>query len=101
MNASSITEIEQLAKLAEKYGLAVVLLIVVTIALLYLIRLIVLGKLVPRELLERAEEDRDRLQVIMDKEREAFMRPMLQFMSNLKKDEPPIDPGGGRERVDK
>jgi septum formation topological specificity factor MinE len=51
-----------------------------------LLRSIVKGNLVPRELLERAEEDRDRLQNILDKERSDFMAPTLEVLQRLKVD---------------
>lgn len=44
------------------------------------------GDLVPRELLDRAEEDRDRLQAILDKERADFMAPTLEVLQRLKID---------------
>lgn len=91
MGQEEIDGVKELLPLAEKYGLAVVLTFVLLVILAVLVRMIIKGDLVPRSLLDRAEEDRDRLQAILDKEREGFMAPLLEMVKNLKKDE---DRGG-------
>ena len=70
MDTAQLDVLEQVAQFTEKYGLSLVLLLIALGALFYLVMLIVKGSLVPRELLDRAEEERDRLQAILDKERE-------------------------------
>ncbi|MNC62013.1 hypothetical protein D3C75_1119930 [compost metagenome] len=72
--------------MADKYGLAYIVALVLLVIFLVLLRSIVKGNLVPRELLERAEDDRDRLQNILDKERSDFMAPTLEVLQRLKID---------------
>ncbi|MBU5673262.1 hypothetical protein [Paenibacillus brevis] len=91
MGQEEINGVKELLPLAEKYGLAVVLTFILLVILAVLVKMIIKGDLVPRSLLDRAEEDRDRLQAILDKEREGFMAPLLEMVKNLKKDE---DRGG-------
>ncbi|MBW7454661.1 hypothetical protein ACFOLF_11965 [Paenibacillus sepulcri] len=88
MDPEQLTSIEKLAQLAEKYGLSLILAIVLLIVVLYIVRMLIRGDLVPRSLLDRAEEDRDRLQEILDKEREGVMAPMIEWFKNIKKDTP-------------
>ncbi|MNI97331.1 hypothetical protein D3C73_1559620 [compost metagenome] len=57
------------------------------IVVIVMLRAIVKGSLVPRELLDKAEEDRDRLQAILDKERSDFMQPTLDVLKKLKVDQ--------------
>ncbi|NHN29436.1 hypothetical protein [Paenibacillus agricola] len=87
MDASRLSEIEKIAELAEKYGLAVILLMILLIVLLVVGRMLVRGDLVPRHLLERVEEDRDRLQAMLDEERRGIMKPIMDTLSRLKKDD--------------
>ncbi|NJJ41559.1 hypothetical protein [Paenibacillus apii] len=89
MDSNDITNLEKLLPLADKYGLAYVVALILLIILIFLLRAIVKGDLVPRELLDRSEEDRDRLQAILDKERADFMAPTLEVLQRLK-----IDHGG-------
>lgn len=91
MGQEEIEGVKEFLPLAEKYGLAVVLTFILLVILAVLVKMIIKGDLVPRSLLDRAEEDRDRLQAILDKEREGFMAPLLEMVKNLKKDE---DRGG-------
>ncbi|WP_433943455.1 hypothetical protein [Paenibacillus sp. SN-8-1] len=86
MNQAEMSDIEKLLPLAEKYGLAVVLTFILLIVLAVLVRMIIKGDLVPRSQLDKAEEDRDRLQGILDKEREELWGPVLEVFKNLKKD---------------
>lgn len=86
MNSNDIANLEKLLPLADKYGLAYIVALVLLVIFLVLLRSIVKGNLVPRELLERAEEDRDRLQNILDKERSDFMAPTLEVLQRLKVD---------------
>lgn len=91
MDQAHLDATERVAGLAEKYGLSVVLLLILLGVLGYIGRMLLRGDLVPRSLLEKAEEDRDRLQDILDSERASVMGPMLDVVKNLKKDE---DKGG-------
>ncbi|WP_042195863.1 hypothetical protein [Paenibacillus camerounensis] len=86
MNNNDIANLEKLLPLADKYGLAYIVALVLLVIFLVLLRSIVKGNLVPRELLERAEDDRDRLQNILDKERSDFMAPTLEVLQRLKVD---------------
>ncbi|WP_342435904.1 hypothetical protein NSS79_20490 [Paenibacillus sp. FSL L8-0436] len=86
MGSTDITNIERLLPLADKYGLAYIVALILLIIVITLVRSIVKGNLVPRELLDRAEEDRDRLQAILDKERADFMAPTLEVLQRLKID---------------
>ncbi|WP_410770961.1 hypothetical protein [Fontibacillus sp. BL9] len=91
MGQEEINGVKEFLPLAEKYGLAVVLTFILLVILAVLVKMIIKGDLVPRSLLDKAEDDRDRLQAILDKEREGFMAPLLEMVKNLKKDE---DRGG-------
>jgi hypothetical protein len=93
MDPEQLSSIEKIAQLAEKYGLALILAIVLLVVVLYIVRMLARGDLVPRSLLDRAEEDRDRLQAILDKEREGVMAPMMEWFKNIQKDNPQ-DRGG-------
>lgn len=86
MDSNDITNLEKLLPLADKYGLAYIVALILLIIVVALVRSIVKGNLVPRELLDRAEEDRDRLQAILDKERADFMAPTLEVLQRLKID---------------
>lgn len=88
MGQKEVTSLKDLLPLAERYGLAVVLSFILLLVVGVIIRMIIRGDLVPRSLLDRAEEDRDRLQAILDKEREGFMAPLLEVVKNLKQDNP-------------
>ncbi|MNL57688.1 hypothetical protein D3C87_1812710 [compost metagenome] len=88
MPNTEVSILQQLLPLAERYGLAVVLSFILLLIIGIIIRMIIRGDLVPRSLLDRAEEDRDRLQAILDKEREGFMTPLLEVVNNLKKNTP-------------
>jgi hypothetical protein len=86
MNGDQLIELERLLPLAEKYGLAVLLMFVLLTVVLIQWRAMMKGDLVPRELLDRAEEDRDRLQAILDKERRTFMKPTMDAVKKLQID---------------
>ncbi|KWX88963.1 hypothetical protein AMQ83_03500 [Paenibacillus riograndensis] len=86
MDSNDIANLEKILPLADKYGLAYIVALILLVIVLVLLRSIVKGNLVPRELLERAEEDRDRLQNILDKERSDFMAPTLEVLQRLKID---------------
>lgn len=86
MDSNNVLNLEKLLPLADKYGLAYILALVLVFAVFGFVRDIRRGKWVPRELLDRAEEDRDRLQSILDKERSDFMAPTLQVLQGLKID---------------
>ncbi|QSF42641.1 hypothetical protein [Paenibacillus tianjinensis] len=86
MNSTDVTNIKELLPLADRYGLAYIVALVLLFIVIYFLRAISRGDLVPRELLDRAEEDRDRLQAILDKERADFMAPTLEVLQRLKID---------------
>ncbi|KUP25895.1 hypothetical protein [Paenibacillus sp. DMB5] len=86
MDQGNIAQLEKLLPLADKYGLAYITAFLLMLIIVVLLRSIVKGKLVPRELLDRSEEDRDRLQAILDKERSEFMQPTLDVLKKLKID---------------
>ena len=86
MDAEKISVIEKLLPLSEKYGLAVLLVFILLIIVMMQWRAVMKGDLVPRELLDRAEEDRDRLQAVLDKERTEFMQPTLEGLKRMKMD---------------
>ncbi|AIQ29383.1 hypothetical protein P40081_15420 [Paenibacillus sp. FSL P4-0081] len=86
MDSNDVSNLEKLLPLADKYGLAYIVALILLIIVVTLVRSIVKGNLVPRELLDRAEEDRDRLQAILDKERADFMAPTLEVLQRLKID---------------
>jgi ABC-type glycerol-3-phosphate transport system permease component len=54
-----IESVEKVAQLADRYGMTLVLAVILLVVVLYILRLFIAGKLVPRDLLEKAEEDRD------------------------------------------
>ncbi|MBQ4899371.1 hypothetical protein KB559_11035 [Paenibacillus sp. Marseille-P2973] len=87
MGQEEIEGVKEFLPLAEKYGLAVVLTFILLVILVALVRMIIKGELVPRSQLDKAEEDRDRLQGILDKEREELWGPVLEVFKNLKKDQ--------------
>lgn len=87
MDQTELSSLEKLLPLADKYGLAFVLTFILLIVLIALVRMIIKGELVPRSQLDKAEEDRDRLQGILDKEREELWGPVLEVFKNLKKDQ--------------
>ena len=78
------------AQLADKYGVTMILAIVMVIVVLYILRLFISGKLVPRELLDRAEKDRDRLITALN-ELKGPLDQLTIAVNNLKRDE---DRGG-------
>lgn len=86
MDQGNIAQLEKLLPLADKYGLAYITAFLLMLIIVVLLRSMVKGKLVPRELLDRSEEDRDRLQAILDKERSEFMQPTLDVLKKLKID---------------
>ena len=84
MDSEKISLIERLLPLSEKYGLAVLLVFILLIIVMIQWRALMRGDLVPRELLDRAEDDRDRLQAVLDKERTEFMQPTLEGLKRLR-----------------
>lgn len=86
MEAERISDLERILPLVEKYGLSVVLLFLFLIFAYAQWRAVATGKLVPREMLDRALQDNDRLQAILDKERSDFMKPTLEVLQRLKVD---------------
>ncbi|GIP20418.1 MULTISPECIES: hypothetical protein [Paenibacillus] len=94
MGQEEMNSLKDLLPLAERYGLAVVLSFILLLVVVVIIRMIIRGDLVPRSLLDKAEEDRDRLQAILDKEREGFMTPLLEVVKNLKQQDGSDHKGG-------
>lgn len=86
MGSNDLSNLEKMLPLADRYGLAYIVALILLIIVITIVRSIVKGSLVPRELLDRAEEDRDRLQAILDKERADFMAPTLEVLQRLKID---------------
>lgn len=97
MDSNDVSNLEKLLPLADKYGLAYIVALILLIIVIVLVRSIVKGNLVPRELLDRAEEDRDRLQAILDKERADFMAPTLEVLQRLKIDHHAASGSGNEE----
>ncbi|AHV99175.1 hypothetical protein [Paenibacillus sabinae] len=87
MRQDDIAQLEKLLPLADKYGLAYIVALILMIVVIVLLRAIAKGNLVPRELLDKAEEDRDRLQAILDKERSEFMQPTLEVLKKWKNEQ--------------
>ncbi|MEK3682466.1 hypothetical protein [Paenibacillus sp. FSL R10-2736] len=99
MDSNNVLILEKLLPLTDKYGLAYILALVLVFVVFGFVRDIRRGKWVPRELLDRAEEDRDRLQSILDKERSDFMAPTLQVLQGLKIDHAASNnPGNDEDR---
>lgn len=86
MDSIDVTHLEKLLPLADKYGLAYIVALLLLVILLVLLRSIIKGNLVPREILERAEEDRDHLQSILNKERSELLAPTIEGLSRLRND---------------
>ncbi|MNI99565.1 hypothetical protein D3C73_1586770 [compost metagenome] len=61
-------------------------------------RAVATGKLVPREMLDRALQDNDHLQEILDSERKAFMQPTLEVLQRLKVDHNAVNPENSEDR---
>lgn len=98
MNSNDVSNIKELLPLADKYGLAYIVALVLLFIVIYFLRAISKGDLVPRELLDRAEEDRDRLQAILDRERADFMAPTLEVLQRLKIDHSTVSGGNDQDR---
>ncbi|MBY9080983.1 hypothetical protein KIH86_07505 [Paenibacillus sp. HN-1] len=98
MDSNDVSNLEKLLPLADKYGLAYIVALILLIIVIALVRSIAKGNLVPRELLDRAEEDRDRLQAILDKERADFMAPTLEVLQRLKIDHNAASGGNDEDR---
>ncbi|KAA9003997.1 hypothetical protein F4V43_11340 [Paenibacillus spiritus] len=98
MDSNDVSNLEKLLPLADKYGLAYVVSLVLLCIVIYFLRGIARGDLVPRELLDRSEEDRDRLQAILDKERADFMAPTLEVLQRLKVDHQTAQGGNAEDR---
>lgn len=83
---TEVSTIQELLPLVEECGLSVVLLFLFIIFAYIQWRAVSKGELVPREMLDLALEDNDRLQDILDKERAAFTQPTLEVLQRLKAD---------------
>lgn len=74
------------AVLIDKYGFSMIAAIVLTILLVTILFLFIKGLIVPRIYLDRSEEDRDRMQKIMEEERVRLLVPMMEWVNSVKKD---------------
>ena len=79
--------LSSLLDMIERNGAVIVFAIISGFLNVRLFTQIASGKLVPRRILDDIEEDRDRLQAILDKERERFMEPMLDTLKRQKNEE--------------
>jgi hypothetical protein len=98
MEAERISDLERILPLVEKYGLSVVLLFLFIIFAYRQWSAVASGKLVPREMLDRALQDNDHLQEILDSERKAFMQPTLEVLQRLKIDHNAVNPENTEDR---
>jgi Na+-transporting methylmalonyl-CoA/oxaloacetate decarboxylase gamma subunit len=98
MEAERISDLERILPLVEKYGLSVVLLFLFLLFAYMQWRAVATGKLVPREMLDRALQDNDHLQEILDSERKAFMMPTLEVLQRLKIDHNAVNPENTEDR---
>lgn len=80
-------EVAEWAQLVERHGLSLILCIVLLIIVLTILHLFIKGIIVPKVYLDRSEEDRDRMQFIMEEERKAFLQTQTEMFRRLKKDE--------------
>ncbi|AFC32122.1 hypothetical protein PM3016_5422 [Paenibacillus mucilaginosus 3016] len=87
MTPDQLVQVEQTARLAERYGVALILAIVLLVVVLYVLRLFMTGKIVPRELLDKAEEDRDELTKTINEIR-GPLEEIRDVVKNLKRDKP-------------
>ncbi|CAI6086708.1 hypothetical protein [Cohnella sp. JJ-181] len=82
-----IDQVAQLAQLAEKYGVALIFALIFLVTMLYVVRMVVTGKLVPRALFDKVEQDRDELLTALIEQKDTY-RSIAGVVSNLKKDDP-------------
>ncbi|MBD7967774.1 hypothetical protein [Paenibacillus gallinarum] len=80
-------EVAEWAQLVDKYGVSIILAIVFTTVIITILYWLMTGRIVPRIYLDRSEEDRDRMQLIMEEERRAFLETQTDMIRRLKKDE--------------
>lgn len=88
MNTNDIANLEKILPMTEKYGLAYIVVFVLLMILYDLLRSIIKGNLVSRELLDKVEEDKERLQSILDQERLESMLPAREILQRLDNDRP-------------
>lgn len=91
----NIGGIRDLAELLDKYGFLIIFAIVSGGLNFFFVVRVVTGSLIPRRLYDSIEHDRDRMQAIMDKDREKFMEPVMGVLSRLKKDDQRPEGGTG------
>ncbi|MFD2329105.1 hypothetical protein ACFSR7_07575 [Cohnella sp. GCM10020058] len=82
-----IDQVARLAQLAEKYGVALIFALIFLVTMLYVVRMVVVGKLVPRSLFDKVELDRDELLTALIEQKDTY-RSIAGVVSNLKKDDP-------------
>ncbi|WP_217595314.1 hypothetical protein [Cohnella sp. GbtcB17] len=88
-----IDQVAKLAQLAEKYGIALIFALIFLVAMLYVMRMVVTGKLVPRSLLDKVEHDRDELLTALIEQKDTY-RSIAGVVSNLKRDDNPNERSG-------
>lgn len=81
-----IGTVEGWVKMIENHGAMVVFAVVSAFINVFFVSALIRGNLVTRTVYDKSEEDRDRLQAIMDKDLENFKRPVLTLLTGLQKD---------------
>lgn len=79
-----LTLIERLLGLGEKYGVTPVLLFISIFSLIYVLRMVLKGDLVPRWMLDKVEEDRDEAMEILKGQETGALKEILEFMKKIK-----------------
>ncbi|MDI4647403.1 hypothetical protein [Cohnella hashimotonis] len=82
-----IDQVAKLAQLAEKYGVALIFALIFLVTMLYVMRLVVTGRLVPRSLFDKVEQDKDELLSALFEQEETY-RALAGAVKNIKKDDP-------------
>ncbi|MFD2334710.1 hypothetical protein ACFSR7_36160, partial [Cohnella sp. GCM10020058] len=67
-----LNQVEKLAQLAEKYGVALIFALIFLVSMLYVMRLVLTGKLVPRSLFDKVEQDRDELLTALIEQKDTY-----------------------------
>lgn len=80
-----LDNVDRLATLVEDHGVLLILTILLGALTIYHLGMIYRGKLVPVKIYQEVKDENDRLQAIMDKEREQYMSQVLHYMGGLKR----------------
>ncbi|MFD2327724.1 hypothetical protein ACFSR7_00575 [Cohnella sp. GCM10020058] len=67
-----IDQVAKLAQLPENYGVALIFVLIFLMTMLYVVRMVVTGKLVPRTLFDKAEHDRDELLTALIEQKDTY-----------------------------